>query len=109
MGMPVADASPPPDAETSTHLVIRSRTLSPTTDNQSASIFNIDNGKYVVVVAMCAAFCGISMAVSVWAAYTARDAATESRLVQYYLLDPHSRTPDELAAWAKFNRERETK
>ncbi len=33
----------------------------------------------------------------------------ENRLTQYYLMDPHSRTPEELAAWAKFNREREVK
>ena len=33
----------------------------------------------------------------------------ENRLTQYYLLDPHSRTPDELAAWVKFNKEHEVK
>ena len=81
----------------------------PTTDNQSSSVIQIETGKHVAAVAICAALCGISVAVSIWAAYTARDAATESRLTQYYLMDPHSRTPEELAAWAKFNSEHETK
>lgn len=78
-------------------------------DNQSASVIQIDTGKHVAVVAMCAAFCGVSVAVSIWAAYTARDAATEARMVQYYLMDPHSRTPEELAAWSKFNSQHEQK
>lgn len=76
-------------------------------DHQSAQVIQIDNGKAIAIAAMCAALCGISMAVSVWAAYTARDAETESRLTQYYLMDPHSRTPDELAAWVKFQTEHE--
>lgn len=83
--------------------------MSPNVREQSASVIQIDTGKHVMAVAMCAAFCGLAVAVSIWAAYTARDAGTEARLVQYYLMDPHSRTPDELAAWAKFNREREQK
>lgn len=75
-----------------------------TTDSQSSANQSIiiDTGKHVAVVAICAALCGLSVAVSVWSAYTARDAATEARVTQYYLMDPHSRTPDELAAWAKF-------
>lgn len=72
-----------------------------------AQVIQIDSGKHVQIVAVCAALCGLSVAVSVWAAYTARDAATETRLTQYYLMDPHSRTPEELAAWAKFNRQQE--
>lgn len=76
-------------------------------DNHSAQVVQIDNGKHVTAVALCAAFCGLSLAVSVWAAYTARDAATEARLAEYFLLDPHSRTPDEMAAWVKFRTEHE--
>lgn len=57
------------------------------------------------LIAICAAACGLAVAVSVWAAFTARDAATEARMVEYYLLDPHYRTPDELAAWSKFREE----
>lgn len=74
---------------------------------RSAQVIQIDSGKHVAVVALCAAFCGLSVVASVWAAYTARDAATESRLTQYYLMDPHSRTPEELEAWAKFRLEHE--
>jgi hypothetical protein len=53
------------------------------TDHQSASVIQIDNGKALNVVAICAAFCGLCLGVSIWAAYTARDAATEARLSQY--------------------------
>lgn len=74
-------------------------------DNQSAQVIQIDSGKHVYVVAICAAACGLAIAISIWAAFTARDAATEARMVEYYLLDPHYRTPDELAAWAKFRQE----
>lgn len=76
-------------------------------DNRSAQVIQIDSGKHIAAVALCAALCGLSVAVAVWSAYTARDAATESRLTQYYLMDPHSRTPEELQAWAKFRLERE--
>jgi hypothetical protein len=52
-------------------------------DNQSASVIQIDNGKAINAVAICAAFCGLCLGVSIWSAYTARDAATEARLAQY--------------------------
>ena len=83
------------------------RDFAPSNSNRSAQVIQIDSGKHVALVGLCAALCGVAVAVSIWAAYTARDAATESRLTQYYLMDPHSRTADELAAWAKFNREHE--
>lgn len=76
-----------------------------TADHQSAQVIQIDSGKHVVLIAICAAICGIALAVSVWAAFEARDAATEARMVEYYLLDPHYRTPEELEAWAKFRQE----
>lgn len=77
--------------------------------DRAASVINVELGKGLAVVAICSALCGIAAGVSAWAAYTAGKAEKESRLVQYYLMDPHSRTPDELAAWAKFNREHEEK
>jgi hypothetical protein len=52
-------------------------------DRQSAQVIQIDNGKAINVVAICAAFCGLCLGVSMWSAYTARDAATESRLAEY--------------------------
>lgn len=55
-------------------------------DRQSASVIQIDTGKYMNVVAICAAFCGIAVVASIWAAYTARDAATESRLLQQHVM-----------------------
>jgi hypothetical protein len=75
----------------------------------SSSVITVDSSKHLVLIALCAAFSGIALAFAVTSYYTARDTETELRLVQYYLMDPHSRTPEELAAWAKFNRERETK
>lgn len=112
-GIPVPDlpeTPPQPDDDLDPLMreyVSGQRMASPNVDRQSASIVNVDNGKYMAAVAICAALCGVSMLASIWAAYTARDAATESRLTQYYLMDPHSRTPEELSAWAKFNREHE--
>jgi hypothetical protein len=67
----------------------------------------IDTGKHIVLVALCSALCGLSVGISVWSAYQSTLAAKESRLTQYYLLDPHSRTPEELSAWAEFNRKYE--
>lgn len=69
----------------------------------------IDTGKHAAVVAICAALCGLCCGISIWAAYTASIAAKETRLTQYYLMDPHSRTPEELAAWSKFRLEHEEK
>lgn len=78
---------------------------SPYAERQAAQVIQIDSGKHMVVIAICAAFCGIALAVSVWAAFAARDAETESRLTQYFLQDPASRTPEELSAWSKFRLE----
>lgn len=78
-------------------------------DNRSAQVIQIDSGKHLSVVAVCAALCGLSGALAIWAAHTAAVATKETRLTQYYLMDPHSRTPDELAAWTKFRLEHEEK
>lgn len=76
-------------------------------DNRSAQVVQIDSGKHVSAVALCAALCGVSAALSLWAANTALHAEKRTELTNYYLMDPHSRTPEELASWAKFNREHE--
>jgi hypothetical protein len=81
---------------------------SPSVREQSASVVQIDSSKSLVLVAIMAAFSGIALTLAVWSARESHETATELRLVQYYLMDPHSRTPDELAAWAKFNAERES-
>lgn len=78
-------------------------------DRQSAQVITIDAGKHVAAVAICAAICGMCLAGFFWVEHRASKSEEESRLVEYYLLDPHSRTPDELAAWAKFRREHEEK
>ena len=76
---------------------------------RSNQVIQIDNGKHVTAVAICAAICGMCLAGFFWVANRASKSEEESRLVEYYLLDPHSRTPDELAAWAKFRKEHEEK
>lgn len=78
-----------------------------TSDNRSAQVITIDSGKHVSAVAICAALCGVSAALSLWAANTALHAEKRTELTNYYLMDPHSRTPEELASWAKFNRDHE--
>lgn len=77
--------------------------------DSASQIIQIDSGKHIAVVALCAALCGIAAVFAGWAAYSSAKTEKELRLVQYYLMDPHSRTPDELAAWVKFNREHEVK
>jgi hypothetical protein len=77
------------------------------TDHQSASVIQIDNGKALNVVAICAAFCGLCLGVSMWSAYTARDAATEARLVEYYLMDKNTRKEEEIKEWADFKKDHE--
>lgn len=76
---------------------------------RAAQVINVELGKGLAVVAICAALAALSAAFSAWAVYSTTKTEKELRLVQYYLMDPHSRTPDELAAWARFNREHERK
>lgn len=69
------DMNPPMDRGFTSHV-----------DKQSASVIQIDAGKHVTAVAICAAFCGIAVVGAIWAAYTARDAATEARLLQQHVM-----------------------
>ena len=76
---------------------------------RSAQIIHVDSSKHVSAVAICAAVCGLAAALSIAALVTANRAERRADLASYYLMDPHSRTPEELASWAKFNREHEEK
>lgn len=78
-----------------------------TNTDRSSQVIQIDSGKHVSAVAICAALCGVSAALSLWAANTAMHAEKRTELTNYYLMDPHSRTPEELASWARFNKEHE--
>lgn len=73
--------------------------------HRGAQVIQIDSGKHIAIVGFCAALCAATCVFSVWAVHTATRAQTEARLVEYYLQDPNSRTPEELAAWAKFRKE----
>ncbi len=76
-------------------------------DNHSARVIQVENGKQTNTIVICAVLCTLSAVIAAWAWKKADSAETESRLTQYYLLDPHSRTPEELAAWTKFRLEHE--
>lgn len=47
---------------------------------RSASVIQIDTGKHVAAVAICAAICGLSLAVALWAGYQAQVMTTEYRV-----------------------------
>lgn len=81
--------------------------LDAVSDNRSAQVIQIDSGKHTAIVGFCAAVCAATLMASLWAVHVAHNAETESRLTQYYLMDPHSRTPEEMAAWARFRNEHE--
>ncbi len=49
-------------------------------DERSAQVIQIDNGKHVAAVAVCAAICGLSLAVALWAGYQAQVMTTEYRV-----------------------------
>lgn len=80
--------------------------LSNSVDRQSASIVNVESSRNLMIVALCAALCGASVVLGVWSAFMASHAEKESRLVEYYLMDPNYRTEDELRAWARFKEDR---
>lgn len=77
--------------------------------DRGAQVIQIDSSKHVAAVAICAAICGLAAALAIAALVTAMRAERRADLASYYLMDPHSRTPEELASWAKFNREHEEK
>ena len=56
-------------------------------DNRSAQVIQIDSGKHVAVVALCAALCAGSMVYAMLANTKAEDARMESRMLQYYVLE----------------------
>ncbi len=56
-------------------------------DNRSAQVIQIDSGKHLSVVAICSALCGLSAALSMWAANEARIAEREARMLQNYVVE----------------------
>lgn len=53
-----------------------------TQGDRSAAVIQIDNGKAIAAVAICAAFAALGVGLSVHATYTAQQAAMEARLFQ---------------------------
>lgn len=62
-------------------------TLDAECDNRSAQVIQIDNGKYIAVVAVCAALCGVSCVMSWMAAAEARTATTEYRVLLNHTME----------------------
>ncbi len=53
--------------------------------DRAASVINVELGKGLAVVAICAALCGIAVPIAFWAGYTAIKAERETRMLQYYV------------------------
>lgn len=54
--------------------------------DRGAQVIQIDNGKHVTAVVVCAVVCGMSVILAVWAALMARDSITEYRiLLNHYM------------------------
>ncbi len=47
----------------------------------------LDTGKHMAAIALCAAICGVSVVLSVWAAVEARAAATEYRVLLNHTME----------------------
>lgn len=54
--------------------------IAQTNSDRSAQVIQIDNGKHVNAVAICASLCGICMVFSLWASVTAWSTGTEYRI-----------------------------
>lgn len=61
--------------------------LDATAGEQSAQVIQIDNGKHVNAVAICAALCGIASVFAMWAALTAWNAITEYRVMLNHTME----------------------
>lgn len=79
------------------------------TGGSNVTIYNFGHAGMVILVVAVGLALGIAVGGLALQAYSSRisdekaeRALTEARLMQYYLQDPNSRTPEELSAWAKF-------
>lgn len=59
--------------------------------DRSAQVIQIDNGKAVAAVAVCAAICGLSLAVALWAGYQAQLMTTEYRITTNHVMELEAR------------------
>ena len=51
--------------------------ISQRNEERGAQVIQIDSSKHVAAVAVCAAICGVSLAIAIWAGITAEHAQTE--------------------------------
>ncbi len=94
--------------------VVDARVIARDNGSANSNRLSIDIGAVAIAAALIMCLSTIAISVLAWSkAEIATQAAQRSekfaQLTNYYLMDPHSRTPEELAAWAKFNREHEEK
>lgn len=54
---------------------------------KSAQVIQIDSGKHIAAVAICAALCGIAAVGACWAAFQATYAQKRADLLQYYVME----------------------
>lgn len=54
---------------------------------RGAQVVQIDSGKHVAAVAVCAALCGVASVFAAWAAFQATYATKRADLLQYYVME----------------------
>jgi hypothetical protein len=54
---------------------------------RAAQIINVELGKGLAIVAICAALCGISVPIALWAGYQAQVMTTEYRVTTNHYMD----------------------
>lgn len=74
---------------------------------RGAQVIQIDNGKHIAAVAICAAICGLALAVALWAGYQAQVMTTEYRVVLNHTMEMEAKQKiiiDEVEALKHGNR-----
>lgn len=62
---------------------------------RAAQIINVELGKGLNVIALCAALCGISVPIALWAGYQATVSATEYRVVLNHYMELEARVNEQ--------------
>jgi hypothetical protein len=60
---------------------------SPRTDNQSASVVQIESTKIMPILVLLTLLCGLSIGVTFFAFSAARNADREARMLEYYVME----------------------
>lgn len=60
---------------------------SPSVDNQSASVVQIESSKLMPLLVVLSILCGASIGLTAFAFSASRDAETEARMLEYYVME----------------------